>query len=711
MKISNWMAAALAAAAGLASPAVAQDSVSQTPGLPGDALDAFDLNLQSARYAVDLVPFVTSAGTQFGIAPLIKASKGDPEFFNHLISAQALSRTTRLGVPFSGAAYATWNIAGAGINPTENSAPNFVTPTGASNQFGASFSEFGGPNANIISALVNVDPDSPNTLYVTRIQAAQNGTAIGEEASTFGGVSVDSDGNVHFRADDFLSGGSLPAGAAAIVGNNIFRVDSAARSGVVNLIDLSGGADASATTQLVSGSGTVHSVPAMLPAQIAGRPVYVGPKFDTQLNFESAPMVLTSTAAHRAGAFDHRGGLGLSEAAIFPGSVATFGMYTKSDFAGDPTDSISVWGVDANGAPTTSLLLTPPLDGSVMDPIDPYSLTSLTAEFDGYRSQTAFRGGVGQVAVAQDAQGRGLASGIIAVLGGATDPSNVFPVARFTPAGAVEWSIAAWIDATTLGQWPSGKPIRDAGGAVIGELTTLFQITGGSPFGPSLSAPAFDSAGNIWFLSPVQIFVGDNDDNLPFVPATTVPAAGDDIYTSGLIRGVYNPATFGYDLELVLRLGDTFTGANSNTPYTITFLSIADQDSISSGTFFSGNVLESTWNGTDTTGLPNNDPRHTGGVLVNAQITYTAAGGVEEDYNAVLFISAIADEATPCPGDINNSGAVDGGDLLILLNDFGNGPNGNGNPIGNPGADLNGDGVVNGTDLLILLNGFGPCPE
>ncbi len=63
-----------------------------------------------------------------------------------------------------------------------------------------------------------------------------------------------------------------------------------------------------------------------------------------------------------------------------------------------------------------------------------------------------------------------------------------------------------------------------------------------------------------------------------------------------------------------------------------------------------------------------------------------------------------------CVGDINGSGAIDGGDLLVLLNDFGNGPNGNGNPIGNPAADLNGDGVVNGTDLLILLNGFGPCP-
>ncbi len=77
-------------------------------------------------------------------------------------------------------------------------------------------------------------------------------------------------------------------------------------------------------------------------------------------------------------------------------------------------------------------------------------------------------------------------------------------------------------------------------------------------------------------------------------------------------------------------------------------------------------------------------------------------------------LPVIADFVVPvgakCVGDINGSGAIDGGDLLVLLNDFGNGPNGNGSPIGNPAVDLNGDGVVNGTDLLILLNGFGPCP-
>ncbi len=706
MKISNWMAAALAAAAGLATPALAQDSVSNTPGLPGDALDAYTPATQRVAYAVDLVPFQTSRGTIFGVAPLIKASKGQPDFFNHLMSAQAISRTQRFGVAFPAVNYAVWSNPGQGVNATTNDGTGFVSLTGEANRFAVAFNEFGGPAENVIGGVVHYDPADPNRLYVERVAGAQNGTAFGEGASALGGVSVDSDGNVHFRADDFGITGTTPAGSARIVGNNVFRTDLSARGSVVNLIDNFGGADA--TTRLVRSSGTGHTVPSIIPAQLAGRPVYTGPNFAATLITETSPGVVSGSSAHLAGGTDHRGAIGLSEAQIFPGSVATLGVLTKSVPGGGQTDSISVWGADANGAVVGARQLTVPV-GAVSDPVDPFTL-NLFNELGHYRSQTAFRGGVGQVALGQDANGDGLAAGVAYLIGGANDPSNAFVVARFRDSGPAAWSVAAWVDATVLGQWPTGKPIRDAAGDAIGELTTLFQVTGGAPFGPSISAPAFDSAGNVWFVSAVQIFVGDNDDLLPFSGLDVVPPAGDDIYTNALIRGVYDAGTFSWDLELVFRLGDTFTGANSGTDYTITFLSIADNDSVSSGTFFSGNVLESTWNGTDTTGLPTSDPRHTGGVVVSAQIAYNTAP-VEEQYNVLLFVSPVAEDATPCPGDINNSGAVDGGDLLILLNDFGNGPNGNGNPIGNPGADLNGDGVVNGTDLLILLNGFGLCPE
>ncbi|MCH2161758.1 MAG: hypothetical protein MK085_07775, partial [Phycisphaerales bacterium] len=54
----------------------------------------------------------------------------------------------------------------------------------------------------------------------------------------------------------------------------------------------------------------------------------------------------------------------------------------------------------------------------------------------------------------------------------------------------------------------------------------------------------------------------------------------------------------------------------------------------------------------------------------------------------------------PCPADLNGDGQVDGGDIGLLLVDFG----ANGGP-----ADLNDDGTVDGGDLGVLLAAFGPC--
>ena len=59
---------------------------------------------------------------------------------------------------------------------------------------------------------------------------------------------------------------------------------------------------------------------------------------------------------------------------------------------------------------------------------------------------------------------------------------------------------------------------------------------------------------------------------------------------------------------------------------------------------------------------------------------------------------------SPCPGDVDNSGAVNGVDLAALLNSWGT----SGGKY--PGADVNHDSVVNGSDLAIVLNGWGPCP-
>ncbi len=58
----------------------------------------------------------------------------------------------------------------------------------------------------------------------------------------------------------------------------------------------------------------------------------------------------------------------------------------------------------------------------------------------------------------------------------------------------------------------------------------------------------------------------------------------------------------------------------------------------------------------------------------------------------------------PCPGDVDNSGFVDGVDLAIILTNWGP-------PSPKyPAADVNGDGDVNGADLAIVLSGWGACP-
>lgn len=56
-----------------------------------------------------------------------------------------------------------------------------------------------------------------------------------------------------------------------------------------------------------------------------------------------------------------------------------------------------------------------------------------------------------------------------------------------------------------------------------------------------------------------------------------------------------------------------------------------------------------------------------------------------------------------CPPDINRDGVVNGSDLLLLLNEFGD------DLAGFTEIDLNSDGFINGTDLLLMLNAWGPC--
>jgi hypothetical protein len=57
-----------------------------------------------------------------------------------------------------------------------------------------------------------------------------------------------------------------------------------------------------------------------------------------------------------------------------------------------------------------------------------------------------------------------------------------------------------------------------------------------------------------------------------------------------------------------------------------------------------------------------------------------------------------------CPGDLDGNGRVDGGDLSILLSDWGDCDDQD-----ECVADLNTDAVINGGDLSIILGFWGPC--
>jgi len=259
------------ALAGSACGAMAQDSTGTAPGLPGDAIDAFDGGEQIVSYVADLSSFETSWGTTFGVVPLVKTPKTSTEFFNNLTSSNGISDDLLKDVaPFS-PMYTVWeNAPGTGVNPDENILGTMMpAPPVLMSQFAVGISSFGTANGfssdNISSAIVNYDPQNPNRLYVTRIESA--GTVDAAQTGSTGSLafgSIDADGNAYYRGDDFNSGGSVPA---QVGGTSLYRTRVQDRTGVVNLIDTSGGADA--TDRLLAGQSTPHPA----PSSHRGRPL------------------------------------------------------------------------------------------------------------------------------------------------------------------------------------------------------------------------------------------------------------------------------------------------------------------------------------------------------------------------------------------------------------------------------------------------------
>lgn len=701
MKHRGMYMGVVVALAGLAGSACAQDSVSNLgTSLPGDALSPWDTGLQKVSYVVDLTPFQTSWGTEFGIAPLIKSSKASTAFAGSLVSAQFLSNDMLTGVAYGSSQYKLWqNAAGQGVNPQTNATTGTINaPAGNSYQFAAAMAEFatstGGFNYNgLIGAVVNYNPSDSSRLYVTRVVGAGNTTnATSGDSSQLGFGSIDANGNLYYRADAFGIVGS--PGLPSVAGNNLYRTSLLSRGSVLNQI-IGNPAALNATTALLTGSATTHNTPNHIPQSIAGSAILAGTNFNNEyVRGATAPM--TADSSHLApGVTNHRGGLSSTTALSLGSGVGTFGIIAQT---GGVATSMNLFSVNAAGNVVNSAVLTAP--ASVTDNADGFTVTlNASSQFRQHVSQTAARGGNGQVALGRDRNGMGLAAATLHENGLDNDFSNQILVARRNPnTGATQWTIAAYIDQAFI-SGRSGKEVLDGSGAVIGVLTPLFNVTGGAPLGPSISSPVIDAAGNVWFLSAVELF-------------NRLPGGGSD-FDNALFRAVYDEATFSYRLELVLELGSVFTGQNSGRNYQIQFLSIADSNSIDSATVFSGNGTSHTWNNVALSELANRDPRTNGGFVLQASIaydvdgngTYDNAGGIDEEYNALLFIGSIIDAGPqPCnPADFAEPyGVLNFFDVQAFLQAF---------SAQNPSADLNNDGLFNFFDVQTFLQAFSAgCP-
>ncbi len=702
---------ALALIAGAAFPAMAQDSVSTNPdggnGLPGDALSAFDAN-QCRAYIVDLTPFETSKGTRFGIAPIMKTSRGASAFFNDLSSAQSVSPDLLQKVQYPNGGfgidgYELWNQPGFGVNRQNNNIGVLTSPTGASNQMAASFTTFatndGGFNQEgLISCLINYNPGEPSRLFVTRVQGAiTNPSNNAPATAALGGVSIDANGNNYVRADNFGANGPNP-----VAGNNLFRVNIDMRNcSMVNQI--SGGATFNATDALAINDPGVLVAPNQISESVFGPPGAVSSaSFNNEWVRGPAPALTRDTT--QLGASETRGTIGGTPKRPLQSGIWTHGQLNV-DAAGNAT-VLNIWSATAGLAVAEKHALTPP--PVVSDPCDPYDLNTAVGIFSLYQSQAAFRGSTGQVAVGADGAGRGLAAATFDEFDGGNDsPFNHILVARFNEdASSVAWTLAAWTDSGASG---AGKPICDENGNPIGVLTYLSNIPG-APTGPSMSSPAIDGVGNVWFLSAVELFdrIDTNGD--------TIPDASD--FDTALIRAIYDPANFCYSLELVVELGQVFRGQNSDTNWQIQFLEIADSNSVSSGGFFSSNVRSFPWDDASAMGMDPADPKSNGGVVLAAQIVYdvdgdgdfenpTSAGGNpasrDEAYRSMLFIGQAPEDGCN-PADLAEPfGVLNFDDVIAFLNAFSG---------MDPAADLAVPfGVFNFDDVIAFLGAFSAgCP-
>ena len=693
-------------------PALGQDSVSNNLGaLPGDALSPWNTTHQCADYVVDLGGLHGSWGTYFKIAPLVKANKSDSDYFNCQISAQGMSRLQQLNVPFPYATYDFWTVAGDGVHPTYNNTPGTLSPLGDSNQFAVAFAEYGYTDADasyggIIGAVVNYEPTDPDRLYVHRVTAATNSNNNTENRSQFGMGAVDETGAIMFRADDYSVTGPNP-----IVDDNIFRVDTLARTcGVVNYVDNAGLADTGAGAWIVMNQATSHGTPNIGPTGVFGTPAfYLGGDYNGQFAYGTANAPTYTTAHWPAGYTATRGNVSYitQNHPCIGGTHGTCAQIFKADSQA-AADTIGLWGLTSTGAVAAGSPTALTLPATIVDNVTLMTNAPGTNEFDHYHSDIFFRGGNGQVSMNVDQEGRLLVAAVVYEPTTYTNnPDNYIACARLADPGCTpEWSMVAYSCDTTLA-WETGKPILDGpGGNMIGRLTTMDELTGGLPYGPSMSAPMIDSAGNVWFIGAAAFYKEDSQGQ----PYTDTDSA--------LIRAVYYPdyqgtGLAGWELELIFEVGYVFHGQNSGVDYQIQFMGIADSNSVAAGTAWSGNISEKAHLGVAPAGyLFPRHPSTLGGIIASVDICYDVnddgtydgdeASLDDENYNVLMYVGSGCVLADSNVDGVVNNFDIDGFVLAITNPTVWETTYPNGDIV--CANDTNGDGVVDNFDIDGFVN-------
>ncbi|MCA3003847.1 MAG: hypothetical protein LW650_12000 [Planctomycetaceae bacterium] len=740
------MAALVALCAG-GTTAMGQDSVSTTGGLPGDAVSSYSTGATSGQrrdYVVDLTVRTSSWGSRYQFGPVAKSSLStanpSAQFFNHLVGATAASNRFTGVQNLLRPTYFGWRTAGQGVNTARNQFPaddgsGLYGEVDASQilgqSFGFAFMEFGGgwntvfgdgdDENNVIGGTVGFTPRNNGRLYVSRVVAATNRANANQATlsnASMGLGGVDEAGNVHLLADGF----SVAGGDDPLTTRRHIRVDTTLRSVSVNnqLRGSAGPADTAATRTLLS-STTNQTTPTMIPTLIAGRPVLLAADFANALQAETTANTVTATTAHLGAGVSARGPLSYTSWTFARTRNGTADAGTAAVLSRGPsatkTRSVSAFGVNTNGSLDGLLRVEMPTGiGELEDRDDGFSPLAAhgslgNQEFTNYGSQVCFRGGNGPVALTV-LPGSGdllLAAGVSATGTAAGTPQsmdNYIAVARVNAqTGLTSWTIAAHTGGPNGAAGNSKAIYGMVGGnmAQIGEIAKYNEVYTGATSGPSISAPAMDRFGNVYFISTIQL-----------------ESQPQPIRTVGLLRANFDPSTNAYRLELLAQLGDVVAGRNSQRNWQIQFISPADADSVDSGGLWHSSIVQDLSAAVNASSVSYGSPMSLGALLFRAKIVYDfnndgsfidpsapgGAGSPDQAYNAVIAVTpriAGADVAQ-IGGGAGPDGSVTGDDYIAFINAFASG-----DLIADVcaiGGQPFPDGAVTGDDFIFFINAF-----